>query len=63
MEKSDDENLKKIERLTSLNEELRDLIDQEREANNEELVRVEKEKELKIKQTETRTVILKNKLM
>lgn len=53
----------KIERLTALNEELRDLVDQEREANIEEINRLEQEKDLKIKQNDTRTVILKNKLM
>lgn len=49
IELSDSENVKKIERLTALNEELRDLIDQEREINSDELYRLEKQSKLKIK--------------
>lgn len=49
LEKSEQDSIKKIERLTGLNEELRDLINQEREASNEELLRLEKQSDLKIK--------------
>ena len=52
-----------MERLTALNEELRELINQEREANNDEVARIEKQHSLKVKKIDTRTVILKNKLM
>jgi len=36
-----EEKEQKIERLTNLNEELRDLIKQERDANHEELGRID----------------------
>lgn len=56
-------NATKVQRLTDLNEEMRSLIEQDRQYNDEELERIKKEYEFNQKQHDSKQVIIKNKLM
>ena len=52
----------KIQRLSDLNEELRELIEEERTLNMEEVDRINKACTMKLKQHDSRQILLKNKL-
>ena len=54
---------KKVKRLTSLNGEMRDLIEQERESNNEEVQNLEKMYQNINKSAESKGMVVKNKLL
>ena len=53
----------KMKRLTNLNNEMTDLIEQERSDTIEETKRVEKEWYSKMQKTELKMVLVKNKVM
>jgi hypothetical protein len=51
-----------VEKLTNLNEEFQEVITQERIYNNEEVELLEKDFTRKLKQSDTKNIIVKNKL-
>lgn len=54
LEEIKSKNEHKIARLSDLNEELRDLIEEERRYNNEEVSRIDKACTLKLKQNDSK---------
>lgn len=49
--------------MTQLNEEMQDLIAEERQLNQEEVVRIEKQFQMQLKSAESKQLLYRNKLL
>lgn len=63
LEKEKREHLQSANKMTALNEELRDLVDQERNAYAEEKIRIQEEHKQELHMLDAKLKIMRNKIL